>query len=138
AKDAPPWPIIIERLREASSGERGRFLMRSAFIYSLAASGELARARADLESLGQLAGGKDAPLYGELHDFLERLGAFDKQAEENPAEEKPVEERPADLEATQVVSSAERVLEEPPPTPEKTAKDASNEAVPAKPKVPAK
>jgi predicted Zn finger-like uncharacterized protein len=91
AKDAPPWPIVIERLREASSGERGRFLARSAFIYALGASGALPRARADFEALGQLAGGKEAPLYSELRDFLERIGAFEKQDENGPSAEIPAE-----------------------------------------------
>lgn len=88
-KDNPPWPIVIERLREASSGERGRFLARSAYIYSLAASGALPRAVADFEALSQLVGGTDAPLYGELRAYLERLGAFEGKAEDSDSQSAP-------------------------------------------------
>lgn len=82
-EDDPPWPVVLERLREAASGERGRFLARSAYIYSLTASGALPRARADFEALGQLAGGKEAPLYDELQVYLERVGAFEDVVEDS-------------------------------------------------------
>ncbi len=81
AEDNPPWPVVIERLRESSTGERGRFLARSAYIYALGASGAVARARADFEALEQVAGAKDAPLFDELKAYLARLGAFEATAE---------------------------------------------------------
>lgn len=103
-KKDPPWPVIIERLRDASSGERERFLARSAYIYALAASGAVARAKADFDALGQVAGGKEAPLFEELRIYLEREGAFEDLAEEPPSEE--IEE-PTDKGEDEAISAEE-------------------------------
>lgn len=64
-----PYGVILARLKEASTGERGRFLVRSAYIYAEILAGHLNQAQADLNALAQLSGGTEAPLYGDLQRF---------------------------------------------------------------------
>ncbi len=79
--DDPPWPVVIERLKEAAAGEREHFLARSAYIYALAASGAVSRARADFEALGRLAGARQAPLFEELGVYLEGQNPSEDEVE---------------------------------------------------------
>lgn len=111
-RDNPPWPVVIERLREASSGERGRFLARSVYIYSLAASGALARARADFEALSQIAAAKEAPLYERLRAYLERLGAFEGTADTATTDAVPADAPPTSLQAAEGDASEEKAAEQ--------------------------
>lgn len=70
-----PDAVVLRRLKEASTGERGRFLARSAYIYALSLSGRTEQARADLAALAQLKGGREAPLFDDLDAFLSRQGS---------------------------------------------------------------
>ncbi len=69
----PPWPVILERLREAAAGERGLYLARTAYIFSLGSSGNVRRAQGDFDAFSRLNGAKQAPLFGELKRFVAGL-----------------------------------------------------------------
>src|SRR5690606_18557928 len=60
----PAWSTVIERLQNALVSERALGRARAALIYALAASGDVERARAELEKLG------DHPLIEELRAFV--------------------------------------------------------------------
>lgn len=68
---SPPWPLILERLKEASSGERGRFFARTLYIYSLLSSGQSAKARADFEAFSRIKGAQESPLFHDLKGYLD-------------------------------------------------------------------
>ncbi len=70
-----PWSGVIERLREASAGERGIFLARTVYIYSLAASGRAPRAQADFQAMSKLKGAQKSPLFEVLGDFVDKVVA---------------------------------------------------------------
>jgi hypothetical protein len=70
AGETPPWPLVLERLKEASSGERGRFFARTVYIYSLFESGQAAKATADFEAFSRLSGAQKSPLFEDLRAYL--------------------------------------------------------------------
>jgi len=47
----PPWPVVIERLRTASTDENGAGRGRAALVYALAKSGDAAAARQELDRM---------------------------------------------------------------------------------------
>jgi len=69
-----PFASILRRLKDASSGERGRYRMRSAYIVALVEAGQLAAAKDDFARLAQNGDAQNAPLYGDLEQFLRRQG----------------------------------------------------------------
>jgi hypothetical protein len=84
APEAPPWPLIIKRLIEAAALDKEPFVAKSALVYSLAKSGDLARARSELERLqasstsnGPAATGSRAPLAEPLSLWLDALDPTD-------------------------------------------------------------
>ncbi len=77
-----PDAVILSQLKEAAAGQRGRFQARSAYIYALAVAGRVEDARAELAALAQLEGGKDAPLFNELDDYLSRMAEEGDKANE--------------------------------------------------------
>lgn len=70
AEPSPPWNLVIERLRRASSNERGPGRARAALIYALARSGDIEGARRELARFSR---GDPHPLEKPLQAFLERL-----------------------------------------------------------------
>ena len=66
-----PFASILRRLKDASSGERGRYRMRSAYILALVEAGDLAQASEDFARLAQNGDATNAPLYGDLARFLD-------------------------------------------------------------------
>jgi tetratricopeptide (TPR) repeat protein len=77
AEESPAWATVIERLRTAlvSDGALGR--VRAALVYALAASGDVAGARKQLD---ELAEARPHPLQEDLKAYVDRT------AEEVPAE----------------------------------------------------
>lgn len=67
-----PFASILRRLKDASSGERGRYRMRSAYIIALVEAGQLALAQEDFARLALNADAASAPLFGELARYLEQ------------------------------------------------------------------
>jgi len=108
--DAPPWPSLLTRLKEASVGERHPFHARSVRVWALAGAGHLAQAEADLESLSRSAGGSQAPLVPLLEAYLKdlekeapsepvaKMGAA-STADSNSAEPAQPQEEPSKVEA---------------------------------------
>lgn len=70
AEDAPSWPTVLERLRTASSGDRGLGRSRALLVYAAAKSGDLTQARSELEKLK--AAPFPNPLVEALAGFVER------------------------------------------------------------------
>ncbi len=66
----PLWPMVIERLRIAASGEGDAGRARAALVYALAQSGDAAGAKTELEKLTGLA--RPSPLAGALRAFIAR------------------------------------------------------------------
>jgi len=106
----PPWPAIAHQLEEAKVGESGDYLARSALVYSLAMSGSVDQAEAELEQLGRLPDGTRAPLYLDLVKFLERRAALETREGGAAAD---VEVPPIEVEAPSAVP-AEPISAAPP------------------------
>ncbi len=54
AEDEPLWPLVLDRLRIASSAESGPGRARAALVYALARSGDVTNARAELQRLSSM------------------------------------------------------------------------------------
>jgi hypothetical protein len=87
SSDSPPWTVIVERLKEASIGERGLFLARTAYIYALAESGQLVRAQADFDAFSRIKGAQTSPLYKDLNAYLRAVHARAQASAEQDLEE---------------------------------------------------
>lgn len=109
----PPWPVILERLKDAAVGEGLPFLARSAYVYSLWQAGEQAQARAEYSAFGQLTGAEDSDLYVALGEMMGTLD--EREAEEDASDNVPL----ADAEESE--ASADSVAAEPLPVDEKPA-----------------
>jgi hypothetical protein len=70
AEDKPSWPVAIERLRVATSGEQHLGRARALLVYALARSGDLAGARVEQERLASMT--RPHPLAATLRVFIER------------------------------------------------------------------
>ena len=69
----PPWTIVIERLRAASSGESVAGRARAALVYAMARSGDAPGARRELERLMALP--RPHPLGEALKAYVDRVEA---------------------------------------------------------------
>lgn len=96
AEAKPSWPVAIERLRAAVSGEQNLGRARAFLIYSMARSGDLAGARAEHERLAAL--GRPHPLTAALLIFIER------QEGGQPAGSKPAGAGPAQSAAVEATA----------------------------------
>jgi len=66
-----PFSSILRRLKDASSGERGRYRMTSAYVVALVEAGQLAQAQEEFARMSQNADAESAPLYGDLARYLD-------------------------------------------------------------------
>ncbi len=86
----PPWPVILERLREAAAGERGLYLARTAYIFSLGSSGNVRRAQGDFDAFSRLSGAQQAPLFEELKHFVASLSTESDSESDNQSQPRAV------------------------------------------------
>jgi predicted Zn finger-like uncharacterized protein len=70
AEDKPGWAPLIDRLRSAVGNEQGLGRARSALVYALARSGDVAGAKVELDKLAAMP--KGHPLMASLRTFLQR------------------------------------------------------------------
>lgn len=71
AEDKPVWPTVIERLRAASAGDGNLGRARAMLVYALAASGDIAGAKAEHDRLAALS--RPHPLTATLLVFMARM-----------------------------------------------------------------
>jgi tetratricopeptide (TPR) repeat protein len=72
AEPEPLWPMVIERLRLAASGEGAAGRARAALVYALARSGDAAGAKQELE---RLATARPSPLVTALRAYVAKAPA---------------------------------------------------------------
>jgi hypothetical protein len=120
----PPWPIILERLRDAAVGEGMPFLARTAHVYSLWKSGEEGQARAEYSAFGQLTGAEDSELFVALGATLGEPDAEEEAEEETteaPVTPDPEPEVPSQGDTPSQKEREEPPAEKPEPKPEPAA-----------------
>jgi predicted Zn finger-like uncharacterized protein len=86
AEPEPLWSTVLDRLRLAAAGEGGAGRARAALVYSLAKSGDVSGARAELAKLDALA--RPYPLSPNLHALIDRApvkGSLDAGPETAPS-----------------------------------------------------
>jgi predicted Zn finger-like uncharacterized protein len=86
AEPEPLWSTVLDRLRLAAAGEGGAGRARAALVYSLAKSGDVAGARAELAKLDALA--RPYALSPNLHALIDRAppkGSLDAGPESAPS-----------------------------------------------------
>ncbi|MEZ4296481.1 MAG: zinc-ribbon domain-containing protein [Polyangiaceae bacterium] len=71
AEDKPPWPTVIERLRGATAADGNLGRARAMLVYALAASGDVAGAKAEHDRLAALS--RPHPLTAALLGFMARM-----------------------------------------------------------------
>ncbi|HRI71940.1 MAG TPA: hypothetical protein PK156_47230 [Polyangium sp.] len=82
SEPTPAWPSIIERLSHAAGSEQNLGHARSMLIYALVQSGDLTRAKSELDQL--VAMPRPHPLIGAFRAYI---AAADKAANAAPAED---------------------------------------------------
>jgi tetratricopeptide (TPR) repeat protein len=70
AEPDPLWTTVIDRLRVAAGGEGNAGRARSALVYALARSGDMAGAKTELAKLDAMA--RPYPLLPQLHAFVDK------------------------------------------------------------------
>lgn len=123
SSDSPPWAVIVERLKEASIGERGLFLARTAYIYALVESGQLARAQADFDALSRINGAQTSPLYEDLSAYLRAKQGLTQEKDEQDREDPPADHKPMSTRPSAPKEAAAPPPRAPPPPVESSVED---------------